>query len=261
LLSLLPLLPLQLAACSAEARKLVAIEFGLLIPGAYLVGSIPSAYIAAKVSRGIDIRRQGDANVGSTNLLRLTSIWVALPVVIFDLAKGLIMVLVAWLVGLSAAQQVVIGLAVIIGHSWPVFLRFHGGRGVLTMLGISLALPLANGFLPWEIVAFFAIGLPVKFIWHSTPLGILVGVVAMIVVSFGIGRPVPVALGFLFMFLLMVIVRLVAPRTPFTSTVTRRRLLLNRLLFDRDIKDRDAWLRYARREISGPEDLRKPGES
>ena len=248
-------------ACSADERRLVSIEFGLLILGAYLVGSIPSAYIAAKLSRGVDIRRQGDANVGATNLLRLTSIWVTLPVIIFDLAKGLIMVVPAWLVGLSATQQVVVGLAVILGHSWPVFLGFHGGRGVLTILGISLALPLVNGFLPWEIIAFFVIGLPVKFIWHSTPLGTLVGMAAMPAVSFGIVRPLPVALGFLFMFLLMVIIRLVAPRTPFTSTVVKRKLLLNRLLFDRDIRDRETWIRYAKREISGPEDRRKPGES
>ena len=104
----------------------MAIEFGLLTLAAYLLGSVPAAYLAARWSRGIDIRRFSDGNVGVSNLLRLTSKRVGIPIIFFDLAKGMPMVGVAQLVGLEIYQQVVVGLAAIIGHNWSVFLRFSG---------------------------------------------------------------------------------------------------------------------------------------
>ncbi|GAH54098.1 unnamed protein product, partial [marine sediment metagenome] len=114
----------------------MAIEFGLLTLGAYLLGSVPAAYLAARWFRGIDIRQYGDGNVGASNLLRLTSKRIAIPVVIFDLGKGALMVWMAQLLGLDTTQQVTVGLAAVIGHNWPVFLRFNGGRGIFTSLGV-----------------------------------------------------------------------------------------------------------------------------
>ena len=145
----------------------MVIEFGLLVLAAYLMGSIPTAYLAAKLSRGIDIRQYGDANVGATNLLRLSSIGVTLPVIFFDIGKGLIIVLAAQLVGLGIAHQVTVGLAAIVGHNWSVFLRFKGGRGALTTLGIALILPLVNNSVPWGIVAFLLIAGVGIFIIHN----------------------------------------------------------------------------------------------
>jgi len=118
----------------------VAIEFAPLILTAYLVGSVPAAYLAAKWSRGIDIRQYGSGNVGASNLLKFTSKKMAIPVIIFDVGKGMLMVWAAQLVGLGTAQQVIIGLAAIIGHNWPIFLRFNGGRGGLTTLGVVVML-------------------------------------------------------------------------------------------------------------------------
>ena len=69
-------------------------NFWPALVGAYLLGSVPSAYLAGKWSRGIDIRQYGSGNVGATNLLRFTSKRVALPVIIFDSAKGMIMLAV-----------------------------------------------------------------------------------------------------------------------------------------------------------------------
>ena len=82
----------------------MTIEFGLLTLGAYLLGSVPAAYLAGKWSWGIDIRQCGDGNVGSTNLMRLTSKWIAIPVIIFDLGKGALMVWIAQLLGLDITQ-------------------------------------------------------------------------------------------------------------------------------------------------------------
>jgi len=230
----------------------MAIEFVLLLLAAYLLGSFPAAYFAARWSRGIDIRQYGSGNVGATNLLGLTSKWIAIVVIIFDLAKGMAMVWAAQLVGLGIAQQVAVGLATIIGHNWPVFLRFNGGRGLLTILGIALFLPLIhsslinrpliNVLIPWEIVAFFALGAVAFFTIHSVPLGAVAGMAAMPLVSWGLGEPPPMTLGFLAMFLIMVIRRLTAPKTSVTASVPPGQLVLNRLLFDRDIRDRQAWI-------------------
>jgi len=221
----------------------LAIEFGLLTLGAYLLGSAPTAYLAARWSRGIDIRQCGDGNVGSSNLMRLTSKRVAIPVIIFDLGKGALMVWIAQLLGLDITQQVTVGLAAVIGHNWPVFLRFNGGRGMLTTLGVALILPLINDSIPWGVVAFLVIMVVAWPVFHNTPVGILVSIVVLPVVSWGTGEKLPIVLGFLAIFLIAVIRRLTAPRTIFSDSVTRGQLFVNRLLFDRDIRDRKAWMK------------------
>ena len=218
-----------------------AIEFGLLILGAYLLGSVPAAYIAARLSRGIDIRQFSDGNVGATNLLRLTSKRIAIPVIIFDVGKGAMMIWAAQLLGLGITQQVTVGLAAIIGHNWPVFLRFNGGRGILTTLGVISIL------VPWLglIALIIAYGMAP---FRQLALGTIIAVASLPIFSwflpqlFDIEKPLPITLGFVAIFLLAVIRRLTAPRTIFTTSVTLRQLLVNRLIFDRDIRDRKAWI-------------------
>jgi len=220
----------------------MSIEFVLLLIGAYLLGSVPTAYLAAKWSRGVDIRQYGSGNVGAANLLKLTSKWISIAVIIFDLVKPVVMVLVAKLIGLDISQQVAVGLLVLIGHNWPVFLRFSGGRGLLTILGIAFFLPLINGLIPWEIVAFLACAGTGLLIIHNIPLGTGSGVAAMPLASWIAGEPLEMTLGFLAMLLIMVIRRLTAPKTLVTASVPTGQLLINRLLFDRDIRDREAWI-------------------
>ena len=148
----------------------MAVEFGLLTLGAYLLGSVPAAYLAARWFRGIDIRQFSDGNVGATNLLRLTSKQIAIPVIIFDLGKGALMVWVAQLLGLDITQQVTVGLAAVIGHNWPVFLRFNGGRGIFTSLGVISILA------PWLglIVLVIAYGLAP---FHQLAVGVFLAVI------------------------------------------------------------------------------------
>jgi len=229
----------------------MAIEFGLLIAGAYLLGSVPSAYLVVKWSRGIDIRQYGSGNVGVTNLLELTSKRLGIPVIFFDLAKGAVMVLAAKLVGLSIAQQVIVGLAAIIGHNWPVFLRFNGGRGVLTTIGIAFLFSIVYGLClreysnilsPWPILVFGIIFLGNAFIIHNVPLGISTGIAAFPLVSWGVGEPTPLTLGYLAMFLILVIRRLAAQPPVRVTSISKKQILVNRLLFDRDIRDREAWI-------------------
>lgn len=228
----------------------MSIEFIFLIIGAYLLGSVPFAYLVAKWFRGIDIRQYGSGNIGAANIIGLTSKWLAIPVIIFDLGKGMVIVWVAYLVGLDITQQVIVGLAAIIGHNWSVFLRFSGGRGVLTTLGIVLILPVINNLVPWEIVVFLAIMGVAWLIIHNIPLGIAAGIAAMPLVSWGTDERLPLTLGYLVMFLLLVTKRLVARQATSAIPISRTQLLLNRLLFDRDIRDRKAWIHRTPKDSS-----------
>ena len=231
----------------------VAIDFGLLTLGAYLFGSIPAAYLAGRWSRGIDIRHCGDGNVGATNLMRLTSRRVALPVVMFDLGKGALMIWIARLIGLDTTQQVIIGLAAVIGHNWPVFLRFNGGRGIFTSLGVIAILS------PWLglIALIIAYGLSP---FHQLAVGVLLAIIFAPIAAWFLSQPLgvtnrlPVTLCFLAIFLLAAFRRITAPRTVFTTSVSPRRLLFNRLFFDRDIRDRETWIKQRRPQLEKPEE-------
>jgi len=221
---------------------LEVIKFASLLIAAYLLGSVPAAYLAAKWSRGIDLRQYGSGNVGASNLLTITSKWIAIPVIIFDVGKGMVMVWAAQLLGLGIAEQVTIGLAAIIGHNWPVFLRFYGGRGALTTMGVVLILT------PWLALILLAIAF-LFFPFRQLALGTTVAMAALPLFSwffsqpFGIEEPLPVTLGFLAIFLIVLIRRLTTPRTSLSASVPRGQLIINRLLFDRDIRDREAWIK------------------
>lgn len=217
-------------------------EFVLLLVGAYLLGSFSTPYFVIKWVKGKDMRQYGSGNVGAANLLTLTSKWIAIPIIIFDLVKAVAMVGVAKLMGLDIYQQVAVGLMAIIGQNWSVFLRFSGGRGLLATLGLAFFLPVINGLIPWEIIAFFAIASIGLFTNRNIPLGTGGGVAAMPLASWIADEPPAMTWGFLAMFLILIIRRLTAPKTSFTASVPFGELMLNRLLFDRDIRDKEAWL-------------------
>jgi len=221
----------------------MATGFILLLAAAYLVGSIPAAWIAARLSRGIDIRRYGSGNVGASNLWQSTSKWTAIPVIAWDFGKGWLAVWAAQQLGLGLYAQTAAGAAVVIGHNWPVFLRFNGGRGILTSLAVVVAIPAINGWFPWEGIAALGSAALALFLFHAAPIGVIVGIAAMPFIGWARGEPPEMILAFAAIFAVAVIRRLTAPRTSLTATVTTGRLLLNRLLYDRDIADRQAWLK------------------
>lgn len=221
-------------------------EFILLLVGGYLMGSIPAAYLAARWSRRIDIRQYGSGNVGGANLFKVSAKWIAVIVGLFDIGKAMLAVWVAHLVGLDIAPQVAIGIAGVVGHNWPVFLRFNGGRGISTIMGVALIVPLLNGLIPWSLIAFMAIMIANVLTVRNIPVGIGIAVAAMPIVSWAVGEPLTLILGFVAMFLIMVIRRLTPPKTQASASVTTGELLLNRLLFDRDIRDREAWINQRR---------------
>ena len=122
----------------------------------YLLGAIPTSYLAGRIFGGIDLREHGSKNLGATNLYRTLGWRFAVPVGLFDAAKGLIPVLVfAPRVSGSQLFALVCGLMAIVGHVFSVFVGFKGGKGVATAAGVMLGLtPAALGVavLVWVVL-------------------------------------------------------------------------------------------------------------
>ena len=104
---------------------------------AYLLGSIPSALIVGKVGYGLDIREQGSGNLGATNTFRVLGIKAGSIVVLSDILKGTVATLVPLLFDVDV-YRLIIGIFAVIGHTYPIFARFKGGKAVATSGGIIL---------------------------------------------------------------------------------------------------------------------------
>jgi glycerol-3-phosphate acyltransferase PlsY len=121
------------------------IRGALFLSGAYLLGSIPFAFLVPRYLGGVDVRRAGSGNVGATNVWRTTRLSLALLVLLLDAGKGALAVLAVRLLGAPSGLQVVAGLCAIAGHMYPVWLGFQGGKGVATTGGVfAVIAPLAT---------------------------------------------------------------------------------------------------------------------
>ena len=112
----------------------------LLLFLGYVFGSFPSGYLAGRIAKGIDIRTLGSGSTGATNVLRHIGKRAAITVFLLDVFKGIIPILLAKFLLLNDSWQVAIGLSALIGHIWPVWLNWRGGKAVATGLGIFLGL-------------------------------------------------------------------------------------------------------------------------
>jgi acyl phosphate:glycerol-3-phosphate acyltransferase len=221
----------------------------ILAIAAYLVCSIPFAYLVAKWTKGVDLRKFGSGNVGSSNVLAATSKRWALPVAIFDLGKGILAILVARWAGLEISSQFIVGIAGIVGHDWPVFLNFRGGRGILTSLGVILAFSPLLGLVVLAVAYSLA---PLK----QLSLGVFIGLLILPILAyylagfFGIESRTTVTAGMTAITAVAYIRRLLAgARSDLAADLSDGELMMNRLLFDRDIRNRKMWL--SRSENSG----------
>ena len=136
----------------------VFLAAGLVI-GCYLTGAVPFGLLLVKAFKGIDIRTVGSGNIGATNVARAAGRKVAILVFVLDFAKGYLPVLgVLYLSKAHGGGQllpVIAGLATVLGHMFPVYLKFRGGKGVATGAGMLAALvPLALGvsFIVWVLI-------------------------------------------------------------------------------------------------------------
>ncbi|MCP4897504.1 MAG: glycerol-3-phosphate 1-O-acyltransferase PlsY [bacterium] len=126
---------------------------------AYLLGSLPTALLAVRWVTGGDVRKEGSGNVGATNATRSAGLKVGIIVTIVDVGKGVLAVLLMTGVNPSASWQTAAVLAAMLGHCYPVWLRFHGGKGVATAFGavaVMAPIPCACGLATWIVLVFIA---------------------------------------------------------------------------------------------------------
>jgi glycerol-3-phosphate acyltransferase PlsY len=138
---------------------------------AYILGSIPTAYIAGRIIRGQDIRHMGGGNVGALNVAREIGLVPGILVLLADMGKGYLAVLFARYLGVPQSIILASGVVAVVGHNWSVFLGFHGGRGAATTAGVLLAL------VPREVGLVLAIFLPIFFLTNNVALGLGVSLV------------------------------------------------------------------------------------
>jgi acyl phosphate:glycerol-3-phosphate acyltransferase len=121
------------------------VTIALWLAAAYLLGATPTAYLAGRLARGIDLREHGSRNLGATNVYRVLGWRWAIPVALVDIAKGAVPVaLFARWAGMDPWGAVALGIAAVLGHVFSPYMGFRGGKGVATALGMFLALaPLA----------------------------------------------------------------------------------------------------------------------
>jgi glycerol-3-phosphate acyltransferase PlsY len=144
----------------------------ILLVTAYLLGSVPTGLLLGK-AYGIDVRKEGSGNIGATNLYRTVGRRVGILTLIGDCLKGLIPVLVVNFSSMPSDYAVWVGLAAFCGHVFSVFLRFRGGKGVATALGVFLALaPLAVGI----ALAVFVV---LMLVWRYVSLGSIAAAATM----------------------------------------------------------------------------------
>lgn len=162
-------------------------QFIAFAVGSYLFGSISASLILGRVLKGIDIRNYGSGSTGSTNTLRTLGVKAAAAVFILDMLKGVIPVLLAKAVSDDPRLEVVAALAAILGHDFPIYYGFRGGRGVATSMGATIAMmPLLGPFLP---ILAGVILIPTRYVSLMSILGTVV--TAMIIVALAATNRVP----------------------------------------------------------------------
>ena len=115
------------------------------LAGAYLLGSFPTAYVVVRLRKGIDIRKVGTRNMGAMNVIYTLGMAYGILVLIIDITKGIAAIILARWSGVPLTIQLVAGGAAVIGHIFPVFLGFRGGKGGAVCIGVFAAL------MPWAV--------------------------------------------------------------------------------------------------------------
>ena len=124
---------------------------------AYFLGSLSASIILSKILKTPDPRTQGSGNAGATNILRTLGKQQALIVLAGDILKGLIAIWIGYLFHVHGFMLGLVGFAAVVGHIFPIYFKFKGGKGVATAVGVTLALSFLSGFLiaaAWLAVAF-----------------------------------------------------------------------------------------------------------
>jgi acyl phosphate:glycerol-3-phosphate acyltransferase len=154
----------------------------VLILFAYLLGSLPVGVLLARL-KGADPRKVGSGNIGATNVMRAAGKVTGALTLVGDIVKGLLPVAVASYVGEPRSVLALVGLASFLGHLFPVFLKFRGGKGVATALGVYIGLD------PFAVVIAAIVFVLVLLKWRFVSLGSLAGVGAMPLLLYLLNAP------------------------------------------------------------------------
>lgn len=220
----------------------------LLIVGAYLLGSVSPAYLIGRWLGGKDLRQYGSGTLSGSMVFEHVGRWAIVPVAVYDVFKGMVPALLALWLDLGVLVAAAAGLAAAIGHNWPIFTRFYGGRGMATFAGAWLALFPPGAFwmggmlgigwrlgdsAPWLYVAL----LTAPLLAHLFNGPLMLGPVLL-------GDPVLVGRLAGAMILITLAKRLEANGRPLpTAGAERLKVLLRRAFLDRDMASHEDWIR------------------
>ena len=151
---------------------------------AYLLGSIPFGYLIVRWQKGVDVRSTGSGSTGATNVMRNLGIMGFVATFILDVGKGIMAVLLASRLASGDPRWIAASsVAAIVGHCFPVWLKFRGGKGVATGVGVFIALA------PLQVVLVLGIFAVVVAIWRYISLGSIVATAAFPVLVYGMKHP------------------------------------------------------------------------
>lgn len=210
---------------------MIDIENILALLGAYLLGSIPTAVWVGKRFYNIDVREYGSGNAGATNVFRVLGKKAGIPVLLIDVIKGFLAVNIAYLSKYAVGSnqfinlQLVLGIASLVGHIFPVFASFRGGKGIATLLGIIIAV------YPYAALISIVLFLIVFLLSGYVSLGSMTAAVAFpIIVIFVFKTHVPALIIFSILITIMVLIthqknieRLLRREEPKTKLINRKK--------------------------------------
>ena len=174
-------------------------EAFLLVILAYLLGSVPTGYILGSLA-GVDVRKAGSGNVGATNVARVVGKRHGIFTLVADIAKGFVPVVIALNLGLTSTATALVGVAAFLGHLYPIFLRFRGGKGVATALGVFL------GLAPWATLVLMVIFVLVILTTRVVSLSSMVAAASAPIVFWLLSSP-PLLTGTSLFIALMIVLR------------------------------------------------------
>lgn len=156
-------------------------QYSAVLVLSYLVGSVPWGYMLLAWGRGVDIREYGSGRTGMSNVLRTAGGRLAALVLALDVGKGILVVMLARVIIGATEAEVAAGLLVLIGHNWPVFLKFRGGRGIATGGGVlSIIAPISAGV---AAIAFLSATLLSRYLSLGSITSVITAAVTLLVLD------------------------------------------------------------------------------
>ena len=216
------------------------IEIALVVC-AFIIGSIPTSYIAGQLLYRIDIRRIGSGNVGSSNIMQISGKKLGLAIGIFDaFAKGTVPIILVRYLYSEPWLIFAIGVALVAGHNWSIFLKFTGGRGVATTIGVVF------GLFMWKEILLLTVvmGGMGKILSKDMSAWTLCAMILLPVLGLLFNQ----TLGYVYLTIVMSSVMILKRLTGnFEKIDTQKYSLLKvlfcRIIWDRDVPDRQTWMR------------------